>query len=51
MLVYFEIVDIPIEGFYEDEKLDFFAFFCCEKNEAFCQTINILAIVKLYIDT
>ena len=39
MLVYFEIVDISIEGFYEDEKLDFFAF-CCEKMKHFVRQLT-----------
>lgn len=34
-LTYFEIVDIPVEGFYEDKKLEFFRFFVVKKWEHF----------------
>ncbi|MDQ8749870.1 hypothetical protein [Elizabethkingia miricola] len=40
MLVYFEIVDIPIEGFYEDEKLDFFRFFVVKKMKYFVRQLT-----------
>lgn len=30
-LTYFEIVDIPVEGFYQDKKLEFFRFFVVKK--------------------
>ncbi|HHM0730487.1 TPA: hypothetical protein ACRFJD_003535, partial [Elizabethkingia anophelis] len=40
MLVYFEIVDISIEGFYEDEKLDFFRFFVVKKMKHFVRQLT-----------
>ena len=40
MLVYFEIVDIPIEGFYEDVKLDFFRFFVVKKMKHFVRQLT-----------
>lgn len=41
MLVYFEIVDISIEGFYEDEKLDFFRFFVVKKMKHFVRQLTL----------
>ena len=40
ILVYFEIVNVPIEGFYEGEKLDFFRFFVVKKMKYFVRQLT-----------